>query len=243
MTSSWSAWNTPLKHSQASLDAFERWKREQNTSIAKRGEDAENPAKEEEYNQFMLRQNLNAFICYDQVDQYMTCLKDNHLLRREEDSGHFEINTASKANEKLCRKTHNTYVECMSSKVNQETILLDAVQHPNCTDRKENLMQCMQQHSEVEEATGKPQCEGLYRTLLRCGLNHQWNHYWRSLTKYGDAEEYRLYELSKDDGKKQEYMRLATSTSAEQEAYQRHVEQLKKGYYADPRDAQAVGER
>lgn len=231
--SSWSDWNTPLKHSQVSLDGFDQWKKEQQKIVSDRGADA-NPSKEDEYNQFMLRQNLNAYVCYNELDDYTRCLKANHLLNYEEDEqsgSRVEINVKNKANEKLCRKGHTAYLTCMSSKRNQEAIMQNAVMQPNCTENREELLRCMAEHSEHEVRRNDPQCLPLYRSLLRCGLNHDWNHYWRSITKFGDADEYHLYELSKDDKKKQEFMRLATSTAKGKADYRKYQENLKEGYF------------
>lgn len=231
--SSWGDWNTPLKHSQVSLDGFDKWRKEQQKIIADRGADGD-PAKEEEYNQFMLRQNLNAYVCHNELDEYTGCLKANHLLNYEENEqsgSRVEINVKNKANEKLCRKSHTAYVTCMSSKRNQEAVLQNAVAQPNCTEYREEMLRCMAKNSDHEVQTNEPQCLSLYRALLRCGLNHDWNHYWRSITKFGDADEYHLYELSRDEKKKQEFMRLATSTTQGNEEYKMYQKNLKKGYY------------
>lgn len=234
--SSWSDWNTPAKHSQVSLDRFEQWKNDQQKSIGERGADSD-PAKEEEYNQFMLRQNLNAYVCYNELDEYTTCLKANHLLNYEENeqSGRrVEINVKNKANEKLCRKVHNKYVKCMSSKRNQDAVMQNAVMQPNCTENREALLLCMAKNNEHELRTSEPQCNFLYRALLRCGMNHDWNHYWRSLTKFSDEDEYHLFELSRDENKRQEFMRLATSTPEGEEAYKAYQKNLTKGYFSQP---------
>lgn len=50
-----------------------------------------------------------------------------------------------------------------------------------------------------------------YRRLVRCGLNHLWNDYWRSLTNFGESEEFHLFEMSRSHKKKQEYLEFVTS--------------------------------
>lgn len=231
-----SSWNTPAKVSQASIDGFEEWKKEQNLAVSQRGVDAD-PAKEEEYNQFMLRQNLNAYICSQELDGYTECLQKHHLLRREEDSfsgSRIEVQTARRANEKLCGKTHRAYFKCMESQINQETILQNAAQHVNCIETRKELLQCMRDNSEREMQTREPQCMHLYRSLLRCGMNHLWNHYWKSIANVGEGDEFHLYELSRDDTKKQAFMRLSTFSEKDQEAYLQHRENLNMGYFLDP---------
>eukprot|EP00796_Vickermania_ingenoplastis_P004816 gene4816-3458_t len=225
-------WN--LKNGQFQ-SAFEQWKAESRARIAERGAD-KNQETEEAYNRLMLQQNLNAYVCHQELDRYTACLTDKSLLSRVEDpiaGSRVEINTESKANEKMCRKTHNAYTKCLSSRANQETVLQNAVMQPACSKKKEELLRCMSLNNEVEVATNVPQCSALYRSLIRCGLNHQWDHYWRSLTKFGDADEYSLFELSRDDTKKQEYMRLATSTPRDQDAYREYRANLAQGYLAN----------
>lgn len=228
----WGFSKAPLKHSQSALDGFDNWRAEQALAVAQRGADSD-PAKEEEHNQFMIRQNLNAYICYNELDTYTACLQAHNLIHHEED-GHVETNVANKANEKFCRKSFGSYTQCMSSKTNQEAILQNASVHPSCADQRDQMLQCMSQNSAVEVSTNEPQCISLYHTLIRCGLNHQWDHYWRSLTKFTDADEYHLFELSRDDNKKQELMRLTNSTRQQQQQYAKHREDLQKGYYTNP---------
>ncbi|RNF22890.1 uncharacterized protein Tco025E_03027 [Trypanosoma conorhini] len=220
--------STPAKHSQFSMDLFDKWRSEQNRSIAHRGSDAD-PALEEEHNSFMLRQNLNAYVCYRQLDEYTTCLERHHLIEHA-DRGH-EINTKNRMNEKKCRATHNAYAACMGSEKNQETLLHNAALHNNCHDFRMELMNCFTTNRELETQTSEPQCIPFYRQLLRCGLNHLWNDYWRSLTKFGEAEEYHLYELSRDDNKKQEFLRVITSSLEQQREYLRKQREQEKGYF------------
>ncbi|KAG5505939.1 hypothetical protein JIQ42_06734 [Leishmania sp. Namibia] len=246
----WGRMHTPAKQSQFTLDMFEEWKATQNEEIAKRGADRD-PAVEEEHNRHMLRQNLNAYVCYKELDKYASCLEDKKLIRRREDDGargrgtttssiasSFEINTQNKANEKLCRATHNAYVSCMSSRDNQEVVLHSASLESHCSERRAALFQCLRENEASEAQTNTPQCTESYRSLLRCGLNHLWNHYWREMTKFSDVDEFHLYELSRDDNKKQAYLRALTSSEAEQQSDLREARELALGYYLDPADAE-----
>ncbi|KEG11401.1 hypothetical protein DQ04_02661060 [Trypanosoma grayi] len=224
----WRPLSTPSKHSQFSMDLFDQWREEQNKAIAERGTDAD-PALEEEHNSFMMRQNLNAYICYKQLDDYTACL-EKHRLIEHGDKSH-EINTKNGINEKKCRPTHKAYVGCMGSQQNQETLLQNAALHPNCTTYRAALMDCYNANREVETKTSEPQCILSYHRLLRCGLNHLWNDYWRALTKFGEAEDYHLYELSRDDNKKQEFLRVINSTAEQQHEYLRRQREQEKGYW------------
>ncbi|EAN99398.1 hypothetical protein C3747_44g107 [Trypanosoma cruzi] len=227
----WNAWRplgTPSKQSQISMDLFDKWRSEQNMSIADRGSDAD-PAKEEEHNSFMMRQNLNAYICYKQLDEYTSCLAKHHIIEHT-DRGH-EINTKNNINERKCRGTHKSYVACMGSQKNQETLLHSAVLHNNCREFHAELMCCYDKNRELETETSEPLCIPFYRGLLRCGLNHLWNDYWRALTRFGEAEEFHLYELSRDDNKKQEFLRVITSTVEQQQEYLRKRREQEKGYF------------
>ncbi|EPY43379.1 hypothetical protein AGDE_00542 [Angomonas deanei] len=114
MSQSWGQSSATTKHSQVSLDMFEQWKREQQEEISNRGAD-KNRDSEELYNQHMLRQNLNAYICHKELDKYTTCLQEKNLIVVD-GSSNYEINTKNKLNEKLCKSTHFPYVRCMSSK-------------------------------------------------------------------------------------------------------------------------------
>ncbi|CAJ1014744.1 hypothetical protein, conserved [Leishmania lindenbergi] len=247
----WGRMHTPAKQSQLTLDMFEEWKAKQNEDISQRGADRD-PAVEEEHNRHMLRQNLNAYVCYKELDKYTTCLEDKKLIRRRsgEDNARgggtgvssiassVEINTQNKANEKLCRATHNAYVSCMSSQSNQQLVLESASLEPHCTERRATLFHCLHENQVSEAQTSMPQCTDAYRRLLRCGLNHLWNHYWRELTKFSDTDEFHLYELSRDDNKKQAYLRAITTSEAEQQSHLREARDIALGYYLDPKDAQ-----
>lgn len=221
------------KQSQFSQDLFHKWKAEQNEEIASRGADKD-PAVEEEHNNHMLRQNLNAYICYKELDKYTECLREKNLISSNENGGGYEVNMKGNAHEKLCRPTHTAYVACMSSRRNQEALLGNAAIHPNCSRHREDLFHCMEANSEVETRTHEPQCDSKYRRMLRCGLNHLWNDYWHAITKVGDAEEYHLYELSRDDNKRQEYLRVITTN--EEELHQQRLEKKdrEQGYYLYP---------
>lgn len=230
-----SRWASGTKHSQLTMDAFEAWKKEQNAAIARQGAN-EDEAKEEEHNKFMLRQNLNAYICHMQLDDYTGCLRQYHLLREEDDpqtGNRFEIDTRQKKNERLCRKSHNAYVKCMTSQQNQNAILEDAAEQPHCRDIRGELLACMARNNEVELATHTPMCTTLYRALLRCGLNHQWNRYWRGITKFGDPEEFNLFELSRSDSKRQELMRFTNSSPEDMEEHRQYLESVRQGYFSD----------
>ncbi|KPA77025.1 hypothetical protein ABB37_07374 [Leptomonas pyrrhocoris] len=246
----WGRISTPAKQSQFSLDMFEEWKVRQNEEIANRGADGD-AGVEEAHNRHLLRQNLNAYICYKELDQYTTCLEDKKLIRRSDDgdsgagassssSAVFEVNTQNRVNEKLCRSTHNAYVSCMSAQKNQEAVLQSASLEPHCTEQREKLFHCMRTHQQTEAQTNTPQCTTAYRTLLRCGLNHLWNRYWRELTKFSDTDEFHLYELSRDDNKKQEYLRMVTTSEPQQQAHAREREEMRDGYFLDPDDKKAA---
>lgn len=242
-TNAWGRLNTPAKQSQFTLDMFEEWRVKQNEEVANRGADRD-PAVEEEHNRYMLRQNLNAYVCFKELDKYTTCLEEKKLIRRSggddnalSSSAAFEINTQNKVNEKLCRATHNAYVACMSSQTNQETVLQSASLEPHCTEPRERLFACMREQQVTEAQTNTPQCTTAYRALLRCGLNHLWNHYWREITKFSDTDEFHLYELSRDDNKKQEYLRMVTTSAEQQAAHLKEMERARHGYFLDPNDS------
>ncbi|CCW63499.1 unnamed protein product [Phytomonas sp. EM1] len=229
------------RESQHSLNLFAEWKKEQDAEIANRGADPD-PAVEEEFNQFMLRQNLNSYVCHKELDRYTTCLQEQHLIKRDDGTGSIEINTKSKVNERFCRATHNAYVSCLRSRQNQEAILQNALLEPHCVSQRNDMLQCLEESREKEARTQEPQCMAWYRRCLRCGLNHMWNTYWRAITKFGDAEEYQLYELSKDDRKRQEYLNMLTTSLHEQEEMRRERERAFSGYHINPEDATREGE-
>lgn len=240
---SWGHMSPPSKQSQYSLDLFEEWRAKQNEEVSNRGADRDG-AVEEEHNKSMLRQNLNAYVCFKELDKYTTCLEEKHLIRRRNgDDGSsssspaansFELNTRSGVNEKLCRATHKAYVSCMSSKANHEAVLQSASVEPHCTERRYSLFQCMRENEAIETQTNEAQCTAAYRSLLRCGLNHLWNRYWREINRIGDADEFHLFELSRDDTKRQEYLRTVTSTTAQREEDYEERLKSKVGYYLNP---------
>lgn len=241
-----SAWKTISEHagkpSHFSHELFQRWKEEQSDEVGQRGVAAD-PKDEEEHNRLMLRQNLNAYVCYKALDAYTTCLKDNKLISYHQGhggslgSGTFEVRTDSNVNEKLCHRTLKAYKTCMTSKTSQETVMENAALHPQCHTQRFDLYTCMEENKQIESRTQEPQCTGRYRGLLRCGLNHLWDDYWRALTKIGDIEEYHLYEMSRDDVKRQEYVRMITTSEEAQRQYRQDRREAQQGFYLDPADA------
>lgn len=220
------------KRFQFSQDLFQGWKHEQNAEIAMRGA-SKDPAVEEEHNNYMLRQNMNAYLCYRELDRYTGCLKEKNLITSGEGGTGYEINTRNRVNEKQCRSTHTPYVACMGAQQNQEALLGNAAIHQNCTRQREDLFHCMEENKEKETKLHEAQCEMQYRRMLRCGLNHLWNDYWRAITKVGDAEEYHLYELSRDDNKRQEYLRMVTTNEEELRRQRADKKGREQGYYLD----------
>ncbi|CBH17614.1 hypothetical protein, conserved [Trypanosoma brucei gambiense DAL972] len=235
----WRPLNAVSKHSQFSMDLFDQWRAEQREAIADRGSDPD-PAVEEAHNNFMLRQNLNAYICYKQLDEYTACLEKHNLIEHGDDRR--EINTRNSINEKKCRATHIAYVGCMGSRLNHETLLQNAALHSSCASHHVSLMECYNTNREVETSTEVPQCVPFYRRLIRCGLNHLWNDYWRALTNFGEAEDYHLYELSRDENKKQEFLRAITSSVEEQRNYLRTRREQEKGYFLSNPSDQVKGD-
>jgi hypothetical protein len=188
-------------------DLFHIWKKQQEDQISERGANID-PGLEEEHNQAMLRQNLNAFVCYASLDKYTECLKANNLLDKRGDD--YEINTRNRQNEVRCRPTHMEYVNCMSSNTNKEAVMRSAAMHPSCQTRRQVLFECFREHEVEETRSNNAQCSEPYRRLVRCGLNHLWNEYWRSLTNFGENEEFHLYQMSKDDKQRQQFLQFAT---------------------------------
>lgn len=197
--------------SQFPKDLFHLWKQQQHEAISERGSNTD-PQVEEQYNQTMLRQNLNAFVCYKQLDDYTMCLKGYGLLDKKGEE--YEINTKNKINEVKCRRTHWEYTNCMSSQKNQESVLQNATLHPACQSRQQELLECMSERKDEELKTGVAMCTQPYTRLIRCGLNHIWNEYWRSLTNFGEADEFHLFQMSRNDRKKQQYLEFASNPAA-----------------------------
>jgi hypothetical protein len=212
--------------SQFPKDVFHSWKREQEDKIGDRGAHLD-PSMEEEHNQSMLRQNLNAFVCYAQLDRYTDCLKANSLLDKRGEE--YEVNTRNHQNEIRCRPSHVEYVNCMSSQANKEAVMQSAAMHPACQTRRQVLFECFRERQEEETRSNTPQCNEPYRRLIRCGLNHLWNEYWRSLTNFGEHEEFHLYQMSKDDRQRQQFLQFATDKDTVERIAKESAAEVKTG--------------
>ncbi|EPY25267.1 hypothetical protein STCU_00437 [Strigomonas culicis] len=250
-TNPWGRLVTPAKQSQVTLDLFNEWQKEQRAAVAARGASSD-PHEEEAYNQFMLRQNLNAYVCHRELDSYTACLHEHGLLSYEREpsyrkssdtadgtsffqkhfaqnqstaaapggaaqqafsGGRFEINTKNRMNERMCGRPHRAYVGCMAGREQQEVVLHHAANEARCHALRDEVLQCMEAKQEASRPTQEPQCGAPYRRLLRCGLNFLFDDYWRGLHQVGEAESFQLFELERDDNKKQEYLRMLHSTA------------------------------
>lgn len=193
---------------------FQEWRAQQEIGIGNRGEDIGNPAAEEEYVRFMIRQNLHAYVCYRELDKFTACLEEKKLVRSADGGGggQVELNTANRDYERVCKATHKAYMGCMKSQRHQEAVLENACLEPHCSSQRYAHFQCLGVNHKSELKTNEAKCEDSYRRLLRCGLNHMWNEYWRAMTKFGDAEEFSLFELTRSDRRRQDFIQAITTS-------------------------------
>ena len=137
--------------------------------------------------------------------------------------------TATPAINRVCKTPFYHYSQCITSKENQETVVKTGMVNPNCRKTNESLIKCMQVHINDEEseidsgayansedrerhfnARIEEGCSAVYTKLVRCGLNHLWEEYWRAITNYGEQEEFKSYQLENKIGAKTEYNKTIT---------------------------------
>lgn len=208
-TSTWRQSLVGDRTSQITMDNFMLWKETQKHQVSQRGASSDVSA-EEKYIQHMVHQNLNAYICHRELDQYMTCLKEKNYIKTDHmvgaSMGIAGVN--SNSHERHCRSAHLVYASCMQSRAHHETIIQNSVAEPSCMTQRVNFVECLDNNAAIESSNQVAQCSQHYRVLLRCGLNHLWNKYWRALVNLGETDEFHLYELERDDNKRQAYLDL-----------------------------------
>lgn len=213
--------HSPYTHDD---EQFLSWKRKQAATISDRGADNADPQNERLYNDHMTRRCLDAYVCHQELDIYGQCLIKNKLWDSEKAGSLMLPETATSAIERVCKMPFHRYSQCITSKDNQETVVKTGMVNPNCRKTNESLIKCMQVHISEEESeldSGahsrnedrerhfntriEDGCKDVYTKLVRCGLNHLWEEYWRAITNYGEQEEFKSYQLENKIGAKNEY--------------------------------------
>lgn len=204
-------------------DRFLDWKRKQARAVADRGTDLTNPANEDTYNTHMTRRCVDAYVCYKELDVYGRCLIDNRLWDSDKMGNVMLPDQSTPMIERKCKLPFHNYTQCISSRDNQDTVVKTGMMNPNCRRTHESFIQCVQVHIREEEdeadrgrggsaashdhfnARIEDGCGRIYSKLVRCGLNHLWEEYWRAITNFGDQEEFKMFQLESTMGAKSEY--------------------------------------
>lgn len=181
---------------------FKEWQVAQARAVRSRGE-SEDLDKEKKYIDNMIRSVLRGYLCYREVDEYSDCLirkkivHPDDLHRAEVDMRRAEV---------FCKDEVGKYQACMGKKVNHETVVEAATGHTSCEDLKVGLQICLEKHMDPD--LQERHCLRKYSELLRCGLNHMYDDYWKRISGFGTTEEAHLYEIAKDTTKQQAVAKL-----------------------------------
>lgn len=196
--------------SQVSMDAFAEWKRQQAELVTRRGEDVRNPEAEEAHNKRMMRHCLNAYICHMELDAYAGCLKKHGLWGAKSDE--YEVPTKAPMHQVKCPMPLEKYTQCMGNEDNHSTLTANAIMNANCRAYHKNFYSCIDvnRNKSIEET--ERECAPAYRRLLRCGLNHLWEEYYRAVNNIGDQEDFQSFEIHGDPKKREMFTTLVMDT-------------------------------
>ena len=197
-------------NSQVSQDAFAVWKRQQAELITRRGEDPRNPDAEEAHNKNMLRHCLNAYICHMELDAYAGCLKKNGLWGARGDE--YEVPTKAPMHQVKCPMPLEKYTKCIGSEENHRTLIGNGILNANCRPFHKTFFACIEVNKDKTIEDTERECTPAYRRLVRCGLNHLWEEYYRAVNNVGDQEDFQSFELHGDSKKREMFTTLVMDT-------------------------------
>jgi hypothetical protein len=170
---------------------FTEYQKQQTSNVTDRGAH-ESKEFEEKYIGKMIKTVLRSHVCYQEVDRYTQCLVDQNLVHKDE-LWHAEVNQI-KAQQR-CGPAVEGYNKCMNRKENHEAVVATAVAAPQCKFVSKELVMCLERQPGADR-DDLENCHRGYLTLLRCGLNHMWDDYWRAISKFDIEEEAIMYEAS-----------------------------------------------
>ena len=185
---------------------FKSWKNAQQQSVTDRGA-SDDPAEEEHYIARMIQAVLRSHVCYREVDAYTKCLVRRKVLTEEQviQMSVSEVNQ-SQARAK-CGSEVQAYLQCQNKREHQDMIVKAACGVNKCVPLRNDLAMCVEraplgveQGPELFES-----CQGYWRAMVRCGLNHLFEDYFREVTGFGVLNEIHLFDLE-NDGKKDEFL-------------------------------------
>ena len=176
---------------------FDAWRDTEHDAVSQRGAVPNDFQAEQRYVQGMSSNVLRAYICHKEVDVYTQCLLDKKIVR-EEDLNKADVNL--KMAKEKCAKPVAAYLSCVENTRNYETVVQCATEHPRCGTPRRETFQCMERYADDKEQQGL-QCRHVHLSLVRCGMNHLWDEYWRAITGFGVEEELHLYDMQKQKAK------------------------------------------
>lgn len=169
---------------------FHHWKAQQSAEVTLRGY-SEDIKEEENYIKHMIRLVMRSHFCHKQVDQYAECLLDNKLVTEEElDSADVSMQAA----QVKCPKQIEKLVTCMDKTSHHAELVDTVVRHQKCDFIHRDFLRCV---DTKPETALERDCIRPYFSLLRCGLNHTWDDYWRTVGGFDQIDDVIMYDVER----------------------------------------------
>ena len=173
--------------------SFKEWKEEQAKALTNRGA-SPSDNEEENYIQTMLRHVMRAYTCHVEVDAYTRCLIEKKVVSAEHTLAESTVNMHMA--EAKCPREVDKYERCLQDEERVEAVFATAIEQPRCYHQRMETLTCLERHkSSADEQDAF--CRSGYRGLLRCGLNHMYDEYWKKISGFGQEEEVHLFEEAK----------------------------------------------
>ena len=177
---------------------FNKWQLAQAKNLRSKGA-SDDLDHERKYIEGMMKSVLRGYVCHREVDDYAECLLRRKIIKEDELD---KLNINMRQAEVFCEAEVKAYTGCMTRKLNRDTIVEAATGHASCEDLKANLQICLEKQPDDRDVQ-EEKCLRDYYTLLRCGLNHMWDDYWKKVSGFGTAEEMHVFEVEQDHFKQQ----------------------------------------
>ena len=147
---------------------------------------------------------MDAYLCHVELDELAGCAVTKKLIG----AGDSPNSLKPRELDFHCAKPFSRYKSCLESEEKRATLTQAAATHSACVRQRANFQVCIERALDDPEmkpnfllqGTEHLPCDPEHRFLLRCGLNHLWNDYFRTINGVGDAEDFLSFRVDGDDG-------------------------------------------
>ena len=183
--------------SQLDEHRFASWRRERNVRISEEGSSTD---REEDQNRIKasFRRLMDAYMCHVELDALGACALEKKVVVK-----HGEQVRKQKDLEYHCGKQLDRYGTCIESEEKVVTLNHAVASHKLCLSQREKFQMCIE--NSLDDPKLKPNellqdhahlpCDAEHRKLMRCGLNHLWHEYFRTINNVTDKEDFLEYRV------------------------------------------------